>query len=50
MPPWDYPRGIDDISKTPDLTAGLVERGYSEADVKKILGDNFVRIYEEVWD
>ena len=50
LPPWTYPREIDDVSKTPNLTEGLLARGYSESDVKKILGENFIRVYEEVWD
>jgi len=50
LPPWTYPREIDDVSKTPNLTEGLLARGYSQSDVKKILGENFIRVYEEVWD
>lgn len=49
MPPWTYPRDIDDVSKTPNLTEGLLARDYSESDIKKILGDNFIRVYREVW-
>jgi membrane dipeptidase len=49
LPPWTYPRDIDDVSKTPNLTDGLLARGYSESDIKKILGENFLRVYEEVW-
>jgi len=50
LPPWTYPRDIDDVSKTPLLTKGLMSRGYSEGDIKKILGGNFFRVYREVWD
>jgi membrane dipeptidase len=49
---WDgveiLPRGIDKISKLPDLTKELLKRGYSERDVKKILGGNFKRVFKEV--
>ena len=49
---WDgvgiLPRGIDKISKLPDFTRELLERGYSEWDVKKILGGNFKRVFREV--
>jgi membrane dipeptidase len=49
---WDgvgiLPRGIEKISKLPDLTKELLERGYSERDVKKILGGNFKRVFKEV--
>ncbi len=50
LPPWNYPRDIDDVSKTPNLTRGLQVRAYSEGDIKKILGENFLRIYKEIWD
>jgi len=49
LPPWVYPKDIDDISKTPNLTHGLFSRGYSETEVKKILGENFIRIFKKVW-
>lgn len=35
--------------KLPNLTAGLIKRGYSEEDVKKILGLNLIRVFKEVW-
>ena len=41
-------RDLDDVTRLPRLTAGLVERGYGEEDVKKILGDNFMRVFREV--
>jgi membrane dipeptidase len=41
-------RGLEDVTHLPQLTAGLVERGYSEEDVKKILGGNFMRVFREV--
>ena len=49
LPPWTYPENIDDISKTPNFTKGLISRGYSEKDIKKILGENFIRVFKEVW-
>jgi len=40
--------GLEDISKYPDLTQKLLLRGYSREDVKKILGGNFLWVFEEV--
>ncbi len=40
--------GLDDISQTPEITKGLVARGYSDQDIEKILGLNFLRVFEEV--
>jgi membrane dipeptidase len=49
LPPWVYPKNIDTIDKTPNFTQGLVSRGYSDKDIKKILGENFIRVYQQVW-
>lgn len=37
-------RGLEDVSKYPDLLAELLRRGYSEDDVKKIAGLNVLRV------
>lgn len=42
------PDGLDDVSKYPNLTAELLRRGYSETDVKKILGLNVLRVMRAV--
>lgn len=41
------PLGLDDVSYLPNLTKALKERGYSNKDIKKILGENFVRIFKQ---
>lgn len=41
------PVGMEDISKLPNLTYELLKRGYSEKDVRKILGENFLRTFAE---
>jgi membrane dipeptidase len=38
------PNGLDDISKMPALVNTLLKRGYSEPDIKKILGGNYLRV------
>ncbi len=42
------PEGMDDVSYLPRITQALLDRGYSEADIKKILGENTLRVMEEV--
>jgi membrane dipeptidase len=42
------PEGLEDISKLPNITFELVERGYSDADIKKILGENILRVMSDV--
>lgn len=43
------PAGLEDISKVPALTRRLVERGHSDDVILKILGGNFLRVFEQVW-
>lgn len=40
------PQHLDDVSSFPLLTEALVKRGYGEKDIKKILGGNFLRVFE----
>jgi membrane dipeptidase len=42
-------QGLEDVSKLPNLTKELISRGYSDQDIKKILGENFIRIIRQVW-
>jgi len=42
-------KGLEDTSKVPNLTKALVARGYSDQDVEKILGGNFLRVIKKVW-
>jgi membrane dipeptidase len=55
-PPRAYPRnsysyteGLEDLAGTPKITAGLLQRGYAPGDIRKIMGENWLRVYEEVW-
>ncbi|MBI9045711.1 MAG: membrane dipeptidase, partial [Anaerolineaceae bacterium] len=43
------PEGFDDISKLPLLTRRLVERGHSDEVILKILGENYMRVFDKVW-
>ena len=41
------PEGMKDISQLPNITYELLRRGYSEKDIRKILGENFLRAFAE---
>src|SRR5271170_4426472 len=43
----DMPHGMEDCSKLPKITEALLRKGYSESDIKKILGENTLRVMEQ---
>jgi membrane dipeptidase len=42
------PKGLEDVTKMPNITCELVRRGYSDEDVMKILGNNHLRVFKEI--
>ena len=44
----DFPEGARDVSMLPNITYELLKRGYSEQDIRKILGENFLRVFARV--
>lgn len=42
------PEGLEDVSKLPKITEALLQRGYSERDIRNILGENTLRVLSEV--
>lgn len=44
------PEGLKDVSTYPNLVQGLMDRDYSEAEIKKILSGNFLRVWQAVED
>ncbi len=42
------PQGLEDVSKFPNLTRALLEKGYSAADIRKIYGGNTLRVMRAV--
>jgi microsomal dipeptidase-like Zn-dependent dipeptidase len=43
-----FPEGVEDISKIPNVVRGLIERGYSDESILKILGGNTLRVMRAV--
>ena len=41
--------GFDDYAQIVDVADRLLARGFSERDVRGILGENFLRVFEQVW-
>jgi len=44
----NMPFGMEDATKLPAITQALLQKGYSEGDIRKILGENTLRVMAEV--
>ena len=42
------PVGMEDVTRLPRIAQGLLDRGYSETDIRKILGGNMLRVLDQV--
>ena len=47
--PWRYVEGFETISELPNVTRGLIRRGWSTGEIRKVLGENWLRVYKQVW-
>jgi len=47
--PMDKDWGYGYMEHMPNFTMGLVARGYSDQEIKKILGINFLKLFKRVW-
>ena len=45
---FTYPPEFDSLAKCPNVTRGLVARGYDDAAIQGIMGENFLRVFETV--
>jgi membrane dipeptidase len=48
LPAERWLRDLEEVDKWPNVTAGLLARGYGEADVRKIMGENLARVFGQV--
>lgn len=44
----EMPYGMEDVSHLPRVTEALIEKGYSDRDIQKILGGNMLRLMQDV--
>lgn len=49
VPPPVTVKGLETPAKVPNLITGLIKRGYSRDDIMKILGTNFLRVYQHIF-
>ncbi|WP_181995681.1 dipeptidase [Clostridium sp. AM58-1XD] len=48
-PPYHFPKEIEIPDMMPNIVPALKARGYADSDIKKILGENYIRVLNEVW-
>jgi membrane dipeptidase len=44
-----YARDFENPSQFPNVTRSLIQRGWSSAEIRKVLGENWLRVYKQVW-
>jgi membrane dipeptidase len=45
----EYAEGLATIDELPNLALGLVARGYSDQEIKGVLGENWLRVFRRAW-
>ncbi len=48
-PSTEYVKGLKDYRSFGNITQGLMSRGYSEKDIAAIIGENWLRVFKQVW-
>lgn len=48
-PPWFMVKDAETVSDFPNITRGLMERGWTDAEIRKVLGENWLRVFETIW-
>ncbi len=47
--PWQYVQGFESIAELPNVIAGFKRRGWTETEINKAMGGNWLRVYQQVW-
>lgn len=47
--PRTYPAGIGEVTEIPNITAGLLARGFTREETAKVMGGNWLRFLRESW-
>ncbi len=45
---FTYPEDAEDVTKLPNITRGMVARGYSDQDIENVLGRSMLRLIKEI--
>jgi membrane dipeptidase len=48
--PFEFAEGVEDISQMLNVTRGLVARGFSDEDIRKMMGGNLLRLFQTARD
>jgi membrane dipeptidase len=48
-PPWVWPSGIAEQAEVGNIAPALRARGFDDTDIRGILGENFLRVFTQIW-
>lgn len=49
MPPWIFPSRIASHAEAGNVEITLRDRGFGEAEIRGVLGENFLRVFQDIW-
>ncbi|MBU5625855.1 dipeptidase [Oscillibacter sp. MSJ-2] len=44
-----FPEGLHSLANIVNIVDHMLKRGFSEADIKKVMGENYLRVFEQTW-
>lgn len=49
MKGWRWIQGAERMQRMPNIVRVMVQRGYTDQEIEKVLGQNLMRVYKQVW-
>ncbi len=46
---WTWAKGFESMEELPNVVKGFISRGWTTRDIRKVLGENWLRVYEKAW-
>ena len=44
-----YPAGLYSLANIVNIVEHMLRRGFSEGDIQKVMGENYLRVFEQTW-
>ena len=44
-----FPEGLYSLANIVNIVEHMLKRGFGETDIKKVLGENYLRVFDQTW-